>query len=188
MAQVEVNDVGDMVLTEAAAMRALADPVRLKLMDRLTRHGTASIGDLAEHLGIDAASAKDHVDELVRVGLVVPDGQGWRALGRGIFFEVPESGPEDAQVAARQLAGAMLLSYERTPRDWVENTEPRLELDWARAAGLFNAGMTITAAELDQIQADLEIMLKPYLNRTEPPSDARRVRMLAYFLPSDGTT
>jgi hypothetical protein len=34
MRQVEVNDVGDMVLTEADAMRALADPVRLALMDR----------------------------------------------------------------------------------------------------------------------------------------------------------
>ena len=39
MTQVEVNDVGDMVVTDAAALRALADPVRLRLMDRLTRGG-----------------------------------------------------------------------------------------------------------------------------------------------------
>ena len=37
MTQVEVNEVRDMVLTEAAAMCALADPVRLALMDQLTR-------------------------------------------------------------------------------------------------------------------------------------------------------
>ncbi|MEV5962421.1 winged helix-turn-helix domain-containing protein [Kribbella sp. NPDC051952] len=184
MAQVEVNDVGDMVLTEAAAMRALADPIRLALVDRLTRHGTASIDELAAHAGIDADATQAHVEKLVEVGLVVADGDGWRAVGRGLFFEVPESGTEETQAAARALAGAMLLSYERLPRDWVENTEPQLELKWARAAGLFNAGMTVTADELNQIQADLEIMLKPYLNRTEPPADARRVRMLAYFLPS----
>jgi hypothetical protein len=41
MTQVEVNEVGDMVLTEAAAMRALADPVRLALMDQLTRRAAS---------------------------------------------------------------------------------------------------------------------------------------------------
>ncbi|MGW6278012.1 winged helix-turn-helix domain-containing protein [Kribbella sp. NPDC055071] len=186
MSQVEVNDVGDMVLTEAAAMRTLADPVRLALVDRLTRHGTATIAELAEHVHLDAETVHGHVDQLTEAGLVVPDGDGWRAVGRGLYFEVPESGPEEVQVAARQLAGAMLLSYEHTPRDWVENTESQLDINWARAAGLFNAGMTITADELNTIQADLEILLKPYLNRTEPPADARRVRMLAYFLPSNG--
>jgi DNA-binding transcriptional ArsR family regulator len=174
MTQVEVNDVGDMVLTEAAAMRALADPVRLALMDRLTRHGTATIAELAAHTAIDVEPTRGHVEKLVKVGLVVADGDGWRAVGRGVYFEVPESGPEDVQVAARELANAMLLSNERIPRDWVEKTEPRLELEWARAAGLFNAGLTV------------EILLKPYLNRATPPDDSRRVRILAYFLPSDG--
>jgi predicted ArsR family transcriptional regulator len=183
MTQVEVNDVGDMVLTEAAAMRALADPVRLALMDRLTRHGTATVAELAAHVGIEAEPAHTQVEQLAEVGLVVPDGDGWRALGRGIFFEVPESGPEEVQIAARELANAMLLSYEKTPRDWVENTEPQLGLDWARSAGLFNAGLSVTADELNTIQADLEILLKPYLNRTEAPADSRRVRILAYFLP-----
>lgn len=51
MAQVEVNDVGDMVLTDAAALRAIAHPARLALMDRLTR-GTATVAELAEQVGI----------------------------------------------------------------------------------------------------------------------------------------
>jgi len=103
-----------------------------------------------------------------------------------VFFEVPESGPEEVQLAARELSNAMLLNYEQVPRDWVEQTEPKLELDWARAAGLFNAGMTVTADELRTIQEDLETMLKPYLNRAEQPEGSRRIRMLAYFLPSSG--
>jgi len=175
-----------MVLTEAAAMRALADPVRLALMDRLTRRGTATTAELAAHAGIEAEAASGHVEKLVEVGLVLPDGDGWRALGRGIYFEVPESGTEEVQVAARELANAMLLRNERLPRDWVEGTEPRLELEWVRAAGLFNAGLSVTADELNTIQADLETLLTPYLNRTDPPADSRRVRILAYFLPSDG--
>lgn len=46
--------------------------------------------------------------------------------------------------------------------------------------------MTVTADELRTIQEDLGTMLKPYLNRTEHPEGSRRIRMLAYFLPSSG--
>lgn len=186
MTQVEVNDVGDMVLTEAAALRALADPVRLALVDRLTRGGTATVAELAEHLGLESGDTQGHVEALAEAGLLVADGDGWRTVGRGVFFEIPESGPEDVQLAARELSNAMLLNYEQVPRNWVEKTEPDLELDWARSAGLFNAGMTVTAEELRTIQEDLETMLKPYLNRTEPPENSRRIRMLAYFLPTAG--
>ena len=184
MTQVQVNEVGDMLLTEAAAMRALADPVRLALVDQLTRRGPATTAALASHAGISVDAVRDHVEALAAVGLVEPDGDNWRTPGRGVYFEVPESGPEDVQLAARQLSNAMLLNYEQTPREWVEGTEPRLELDWARSAGLFNAGLTVTPEELRTIQADLETLLTPYLNRTDPPSDARRVRILAYFLPT----
>ena len=38
------------------------------------------------------------------------------------------------------------------------------------------------------MQEDLEELLLPYLNRSEAdrPEGARRVRILAYFLPGDG--
>jgi len=184
MTQVEVNEVGDMVLTEAAAMRALADPVRLALMDQLTRRGPATTADLAAQAGISDEAVRDHVERLAEVGPLEPTGDEWRTFGRGIFFEVPESGPQDVQLAARDLSNAMLLNYERIPRDWVERIEPQLELDWARAAGLFNAGLSVTADELRTIQEDLETLLTPYLNRTDPPAESRRIRILAYFLPS----
>lgn len=183
MAGVTVNEVGDMVLTRAAEMRALADPVRLAVMDRLTRQGASTTAELAGHAGIEADAAADHVKALAEVGLVEPDGDRWKAPGRGIYFEIPDTDAE-AQAAARQLSNAMLLNYERMPREWVEGAEPKLELDWAQAAGLFNAGLSVTADELRTIQADLETLLTPYLNRDDPPAGSRRVRILAYFMPS----
>jgi hypothetical protein len=64
-------------------------------------------------------------------------------------------------------------------------TEPGLDVAWARAAGLFNAGVRLTADELRRVQEDLEALLAPYLTRSadDAPADARRVRLLAYFLP-----
>lgn len=183
MTEVRVNEVGDMVLTSAAAMRALADPVRLSITDRLTRQGAATTGELAEAVGVSAEVASEHAEQLAAVGLLKRDGKSWEACGRGIFFEIPEDGDVEVQQAARALSNAMLLSYEHLPRQWVEGTEPALELDWARSAGLFNAGMWLTAAELRKVQEDLEVLLMPYLQRKEPTPDSRRVRMLAYFLP-----
>jgi DNA-binding transcriptional ArsR family regulator len=170
-----------MVLTGAEAMRVLAEPVRLAITDRLTRHGAATTAELAEAVGVEDVVA--HLERLTEVGLIKRDGDSWEACGRGIFFEIPEDGDEEVQQAARALSNAMLLSYEHLPRQWVEGTEPELELDWARSAGLFNAGMWLTAEELRKVQEDLEVLLMPYLQRKEPTPDSRRVRMLAYFLP-----
>ncbi|TDD59719.1 ArsR family transcriptional regulator [Kribbella antibiotica] len=183
MTEVRVNEVGDMVLEGAEAMRVLAEPVRLAITDRLTRHGVATTAELAEAVGMSAEAAGAHAEKLASVGLVKRDGESWEACGRGIFFEIPEDGDVEVQQAARALSSAMLLSYEHLPRQWVEDTEPELDNDWARSAGLFNAGMWLTAEELRKVQEDLEVLLMPYLQRKEPVPDARRVRMLAYFLP-----
>jgi hypothetical protein len=53
--------------------------------------------------------------------------------------------------------------------------------EWARAAGLFNARLTMTADELREVQERLEELLEPYLTRDAPPG--AEVRVLAYFLP-----
>ncbi|GAB3926565.1 hypothetical protein GCM10029976_021460 [Kribbella albertanoniae] len=183
MSELRVNEVGDMVLTGAAAMQALADPVRLAMTDRLTRHGAATTDELADATGVPAQAVEEHAEQLAAVGLLKRNGDSWEACGRGIFFEIPEDGEVEVQQAARALSSAMLLSYEHLPRQWVESTEPGLELEWARSAGLFNAGMWLTAEELRKVQEDLEVLLMPYLQRKEPTPDSRRVRMLAYFLP-----
>jgi hypothetical protein len=55
----------------------------------------------------------------------------------------------------------------------------------ARAAGLFNARVALTADELRTVQEDLERLLAPYLTRAadDTPPNARNVRILGYFLP-----
>ena len=112
-----MNSVGDLVLTDPAAMRALADPFRLALLD--------------------------------------------------------------------SLGNAVLLHYVDLPRRWVAEEEPQLALDWVRAAGLFNARVTVTPDELRGIQEGLERLLEPFLTREsdDVPAEAGRVRILSYFMP-----
>ncbi len=179
----EVNAVGDLVLTQAHEFRALAGPHAIELTDRLRREGPATTTALAERLETPAAPIRTALETLERSGIVTRDDETWSAVARGFVFEIPDE-PE-AQAAGRELANAMLLQYVDLPRRWVAVEEPRLEPEWVRAAGLFNARPALTAEELDRVQEQLEELVEPYLTRgaSEVPANARRVRVLAYFLP-----
>ena len=153
-----LNAVGDLVLTDPRELRALADPLRLTLFDLVRRHGPATSSELARRTEQDHASIEEHLRELQSVGLVeqavADDGDvHWTTSVKGIYFEIPDE-PE-GQHAARALSNAMLAKYADLPTAWVREDEPKLELEWARAAGLFNARVDLTAVELRDIQDEL---------------------------------
>jgi DNA-binding transcriptional ArsR family regulator len=185
-----LNSVGDLVLTDPQAMCALADPFRLTLLDRLRREGPATAAELAAHVQATRSVIDQQLQELERFGFVTrsdvasdTETTRWCAVSKGVMFEVPDD-PEGG-AAARSLGNAMLLNSIDLPRRWVAEDEPRLELDWVRAAGLFNARVTVTPDELRSIQEGLERLLEPFLTREsdDVPAEAGRVRILSYFMP-----
>lgn len=186
----ELNAVGDVVLTEPRAMRALADASRLALHGALHRHGPASVDDLAALLDTQPGEIREQLETLEDAGLVErsepasgTEHAEWAAVGKGIFFEIPEDA--EGQAAARALSNVMFLQYVDEPRRWVSDDEPRLTAEWARAAFLLNARARVTPDELRQIQEAVERLLEPYLTRqpAAAPDGASRVRLLSYFMP-----
>jgi len=177
----KLNAVGDVVLTEVGEFRALADPVGLDLFDVVRRDGPVSVEEASGRLGIPPDVTLRRLRALADAGLVDQDGAGsWSTEARGIYFEIPDE-PE-AQRAARALSNTMLVRRDSVA-EWVEQVEPGLALEWARATGLFNARISLTPDELRQLQDELERLLEPFANRVEQPADAARVRISAYFLP-----
>jgi DNA-binding transcriptional ArsR family regulator len=183
-----LNAVGDLVLTDPHELRALADPLRLKLFDVVRRDGPITSVALARTTDQDEASLEVHLHELESLGLVegerTQDGNlCWVARVQGVYFEIPED-PE-GQHAARQLSSVMLANYAALPVAWVTDEEPRLELQWARAAGLFNARVDLTADELRGIQEGLERLLEPFTTRSasDMPAGVAAVRVMAFFMP-----
>jgi hypothetical protein len=166
---VRLNDVGDLIVEDPGALRAIANADRLDLIDRLRRGEPVADAELP------------HLEELQRLGFVKKDGDRWSAVGKGIYFEIPEE--PAGQAAARELTKVMLLREADRPRRWVDDAEPKLTVEWARAAGMFNARVRLTADELRELQDELERVLAPYTTRAEAPADAAPVRFLAYFLP-----
>ena len=183
-----LNSVGDLVLSDARAMRALTDPLRLTLFDLVRREGPVASIKLAQRTDRDQATVDDHLRELESLGFVEKtvdeDGEvRWATEAKGVYFEIPDE--PAGQLAARQLSTMMMTKYAELPASWAEREEPKLDLEWARAAGMFNARLYLTPDELRGIQNWLERMLEPFTTRSaaERPVDVTPVRILCFFMP-----
>ncbi|MEU6371980.1 helix-turn-helix domain-containing protein [Streptomyces sp. NPDC046909] len=184
------NRFGDMEITDPKAMRALAHPVRLAVLERLQRHGPATATQLSPYVGATPSVTSWHLRHLAGFGLVRDAEAGadrrerrWEAVARGYRFEVPED--EEGRAAAQVLAGEMFASRAELPMRWLTETAPDLEPEWLGAAMSNNTGIMVTAEELAALKDALEELLAPYVTREADrrPAGSRAVRMLLYALP-----
>jgi hypothetical protein len=180
-----VSPVGDLILTDPEAMRALAHPIRLALLDRMQLKGPATAAELADELQATAPPIREHLQELATFGFVThtEEDDSWSAVTKGLVFEIPDD-PEGAEVA-RQLSNMMLLRSADLPGQWAAEDEPRLGPEWVRASGVINSRITLTPDEVLGLQEGLEQLLEPFITREtdDIPFGANRVRILSYFLP-----
>ncbi|MFF9157477.1 ArsR/SmtB family transcription factor [Streptomyces sp. NPDC014846] len=184
------NRLGDIEITDPKAMRALAHPARLAILERLQRHGPATATQLSPHVGATPSVTSWHLRHLAGFELVRDAEPGsdrrerrWEAAARGFRFEMPEN--EEGQSAARVLSREMFVHSADLPNRWVTDTEPGLDPEWRRLAGLANTRVVVSAEELADIEDAIESVLAPYVTRDpeKRPSDARGVRLLRYLLP-----
>jgi DNA-binding transcriptional ArsR family regulator len=185
------NPYGDFELADPQAMRALAHPVRLAILERLQRYGPATATQLSPHVGATPSVTSWHLRHLATFGLV-EDWEGgddrrlrwWKAARRG-FRISPALDDPAGQAAARLLGQQMFLRYHHLPQEWLERDEPHLEPEWRQESGLANTRVTITLDELRQVEADIENVLAPYVQRGAEgaPPGARGVRMMRYVMP-----
>lgn len=187
------NRLGDLEVTDPQAMRALAHPVRLAVISQLQRHGPATATQLSNRVGASPSVTSWHLRHLASFGLVAeaedPGGgtdrrlRWWRAVARGIRFEIPNS--REGQEAARLLrAQTMAQAIEYVGR-WLTEVEPVLDATWSKATASGNTGLLLTAAEVDRLERDIERLLERYVLREESdvPKSAHAVRVLRFLLP-----
>ncbi|MFC7387076.1 ArsR/SmtB family transcription factor [Sphaerisporangium rhizosphaerae] len=190
------NRLGDIEITDPQAMRALAHPVRLAILERLQRYGAATATELSPYVGATPSVTSWHLRHLAGFGLVRDAEPGpdrrqrrWEAVARGFRFEMPED-PDDQEgrAAARVLSREMFLRSADLASRWVAEVEPELEPEWLRHAGLANTRLVVSPDELAAIEDAIERVLAPYVTREQAarPADGRGVRLLRYVLPECG--
>jgi DNA-binding transcriptional ArsR family regulator len=183
------NPYGDVELSPRS-MRALAHPVRLAILSRLQGDGPSTATALAAHVGATPSVTSWHLRHLAEHGLVRDVDAGsdgrqrwWEAVGTGFRFTPGEGGLD----AASLLSRVMMEQAADLPQRWAREVEPLLEAQWRRSAGLSNTTIEITADELAEVEAAVEQLLAPYVQRKAhtgtSQEGARRVRVMRYVLP-----
>src|SRR3954469_8632498 len=92
-------------LTDPLAMRAMAHPVRLALMQAINDAGTLTATEAAERVGESPSNCSFHLRQLAKYGFVeaAPGGQGrerpWRAVNTGFSMTDVHEDPETAMAA-----------------------------------------------------------------------------------------
>ncbi|BEL05196.1 helix-turn-helix domain-containing protein [Actinoplanes sichuanensis] len=186
------NPLGDLEISDPQALRALAHPVRLAILNRLQRHGPATATQLSAHVGATPSVVSWHARHLASFGLLVDwDGapgkreRWWQAAAKGFRFTVPEDA--EGQDAARMLQSVMFARAAEYPQQWLMDVEPHLDEPWRRLGGLADTRFVVTADELEQLQDAIERLIAPYARRAaaDRPADARGVRLLRFALPEN---
>jgi DNA-binding transcriptional ArsR family regulator len=151
-------------------MRALAHPIRLRMIALLSADGPASVRALAARTGESTASVSYHLAQLARFGLVeeavelrTGRERPWRAARRGISWDMDHG--DDASAAQEQA----------------------LPGEWQRASFFLDDVGHLTAAELAELSEQLKAVLAR-VRRPDPqdrPAGAKRISFFAYGLPND---
>ncbi len=182
----------DLLLDDPRALRALAHPARLAILDHLGAAGTGTATECGAAVGVSASAASYHLRALDRYGLVeeAEGGRGrerpWRSRGLGFSFEPAAATGPAAEAAAMLLSSQLVETGERWTRDHVRG-ESRLPLAWRQASHLANKTLVLTPAEAEELVERIEAVLAPYLRnrRDAPPADARNVRLLLRLFPRE---
>lgn len=169
------------------ALRALAHPLRWKLIDLLGSEGTATATRCAGVLGESVASCSYHLGILAKYGYIepVPDQPSGREKPwRLTTFEqdLSTEGLDETGALAAQAATEAFLDHELArikDRLRRQDLEPA---EWREASHLLGSSTWVTADELREIKDQLVAMASRYADRlADParrPAGAREARIL----------
>ena len=166
-------------ITDPVAIRALAHPLRLDLLDLLSTSGSATAAQCGRVLGVSQASCSFHLRQLAKYGFVVDAGPGPDRRERQ--WRVPEPRPTVRVTGADRVVQRQLerMVVERETRAIVDHLEQ--DDSW----GMVTAIATVSHEQAEELRKAWLALLQPYLDRTPGP-DQRHARffMAATPLPS----
>jgi DNA-binding transcriptional ArsR family regulator len=177
-------------VTDAAALKALAHPLRLSLLEALALRGPMTASQLARLLGESPSNCSWHLRKLAEHGFVreARGGTGrnrpWRAVSEGLAWG--DGDDEAVNAAGDALTDAMLereVQRFRAARA-ARNQEPE---EWRDATGLNQSALWMTAEEASDLLARMRELFLTYADRVHDPRSrpdgARLVTLIGWAVP-----
>ena len=184
-------DGGDVRLEGPGAIRALAHPARLTIVDELYQGTERTASELAELTGLTPSAMSYHLRALERWGVVERGDtradareRPWRACGRSLSLEADA----DSAAAADVIAAGYLQQLRDELRRWalVERAE---SATWREAAGFRRFLLWLTEDELGTFSTELQVLIDKRVgdrNAATHPEGTRRVLCIVAIVPEAG--
>jgi DNA-binding transcriptional ArsR family regulator len=176
------------LITDARAMRALAHPLRVALLEAVRRDGEITATRAAELLDESPGNMSWHLQTLAKYGFVEETGKGrgrsrpWRATRESRSFDTGMAEPETA-AAGEALERTILERVDTQLRQWWSRrlTYP---VKWRRAAFMTDTVTYLTARELTAVMDEILAIYDRYADRKD--SDKRPPGALPVHLHAHG--
>jgi len=174
-------------LTDPRAMRALAHPLRLRLLGELRMRGPQSVGMLSQVVDEAPASVSYHLGTLASYGFVLEAPElardrrerWWRAAHARTSWEpIDMLDDPEKRAASDVLRRAILRRYLDALESYLES-EPQLDRKWVKGTSSGDSHLHLTAAELVELRGDLEQLAQRWAERSDADRpDARPVSLI----------
>jgi hypothetical protein len=176
-----------MQVTDPLALRAMAHPLRLDLIELLGTVGPSTAAECARRLGSTQASCSYHLRLLAKYGFVeLAEARGdardrpWRLIDVKQQWSSEDAAAAQFERVFVQREADRILAWKAASKH-----EPEA---WRSADFVGGASLPLTAAEFKEVRARLEAVLEPYIarltDRTDWPEGYRFVRILLAGTPS----
>jgi DNA-binding transcriptional ArsR family regulator len=177
-------------VTDVRALRALANPIRYRLLGHLMALGAQTASQCADAVGASPSNCSYHLRELARYGLVErapavsgADGRDrpWRPAASGLRYgrADDEGGTPTEATLSRQLLHAG-IDHDAELAHRAADAHADLPADWRAAETISTFGLLVTAPELVTITTAIDAILRPFigLTRDEAPDGAGPVHVV----------
>ena len=186
-------------ITDVRVLSALAHPVRLQLLGYLLEMGPRTATECSAEVDATPSACSYHLRHLERFGLVeradAADGPAreradgrerrWRAAATGFSFGKRPSESSAAVSAAQQALTAVRVDDgARLAHQFLERSD-ETTTDWLDASAFATYGLAATPAELAELVAGIDRLLRPYIaaTRADPPDGSRPVHVTVQAFP-----
>ena len=173
-------------IQDAKVLRAMAHPLRLRLIGALRKDGPATASDLARRFGESSGMTSYHLRQLERYGFVEEERQEgrkrfWRALDEGTEWSIDTDDTAFVE-ASSALGGELVAEYSRWLRRWYAET-PDWDRPWRAAAEGMDQWFELTPEELRSLSDEVREVLARYEDRRAPRDGTERAIVLFHAFP-----
>lgn len=184
------------VSPDLSQLKALAHPVRVKILGFLRMDGPATATGLAQRLGLNSGATSYHLRQLAQHGLVVEDDsrgnrrdRWWRAAHDSTVTDLRDNADSrEVMDAYHRAVGAAHLETLTA----AQQERPELPQPWSEIADDSDWALWLTPAQAQQVMDRLHEVMRQAaetspIHRGDAPDDAEQFLIQLHGFPRPGS-